>query len=54
MNMNLQETWRHAAKIKTFIHSFSYNSLLDLLELFLKDLVIISFFRTLIFSNGDS
>ena len=24
--MNLPETWRHAAKIKTFILSFSYNS----------------------------
>ena len=26
MNMNLRETWRRAAQIKTFILGFSYNS----------------------------
>ena len=33
MNMNFPETWRRAAKMKTFILGFSYNSFQNVVQL---------------------
>ena len=38
MNMNFSETWRRAAKIKTCIFDFSYNSFKNIVQVLIREI----------------